>query len=49
MDDDIFDASLRAGGKKGDFAFDNGNHDSKAIDEEDLTDGRMTVLVGNRN
>lgn len=49
MDDDIFDASLRAGGNKGDFAFDNGNHDSKAIDEEDLTDGRMTVLVGNRN
>ena len=46
MGDDIFDASLRAGG---DFAFDSGNHDSKAIDEEDLTVGRMAVLVGNRN
>lgn len=49
IDDDIFDTNLLAGNKGGEFAFEDGNLQSKAIDEEDLQDGRMTVLVGNRN
>ena len=50
MDDDIFDKNFHAGGKAVDFAFD---HDdggmNTAIGEEDIEDGRKTVMIGNRN
>lgn len=48
IDDDIFDTNLNAAGNKEDFAFDDhGKND--AIDEDDIQDGRMTVMVGNRH
>jgi hypothetical protein len=39
---------LNAAGNADDFAFDN-NGKTNAIEEDDLADGRQTVMVGIRN